>query len=62
MDIGDAGLFYLLFCTVYCRENRLKIKMTPYGEKFIIQLTELKLKIWRVIFLKKKKKKKKKKN
>ena len=26
---GDAGLFYLLFCTVYCNENRLKNSMTP---------------------------------
>ena len=26
---GDAGLFYLLFCTVYCNENRLKNNMTP---------------------------------
>ena len=30
MDTGDAGLFYLLFCTVYCSENRLKNNMTPY--------------------------------
>ena len=29
-DTGDAGLFYLLFCTVYCNENRLKYNMTPY--------------------------------
>ena len=29
-DTGDAGLFYLLFCTVYCNENRLKNNMTPY--------------------------------
>ena len=27
---GYAGLFYLLFCTVYCNENRLKNNMTPY--------------------------------
>ena len=36
MDTGDAGLFYLLFCTVYCNENRLKINMTPYGENLVI--------------------------
>ena len=30
MDTGDAGLFYLLFCTVYCIENRLINNMTPY--------------------------------
>ena len=29
-DSGDAGLFYLLFCTVYCNENRLKNNLTPY--------------------------------
>ena len=29
-DTGDAGLFYLLFCTVYCNENRLKNNMIPY--------------------------------
>ena len=29
-DTGDAGVFYLLFCTVYCNENRLKNNMTPY--------------------------------
>ena len=29
-DTRDAGLFYLLFCTVYCNENRLKNNMTPY--------------------------------
>ena len=29
-DTGDAGLFYLLFYTVYCNENRLKNNMTPY--------------------------------
>ena len=29
-DTGDAGLFYLLFCTIYCNENRLKNNMTPY--------------------------------
>ena len=30
MDTGDANLFYLLFCTVYCNENRLKNNMTSY--------------------------------
>ena len=45
-------LFYLLFCTVYCSGNRLKINITPYGESSIIQLTEFKLKIWRVGFFK----------
>ena len=29
-DTGYAGLFYLLFCTVYCNENRLNNNMTPY--------------------------------
>ena len=29
-DTRDAGQFYLLFCTVYCNENRLKNNMTPY--------------------------------
>ena len=29
-DTGDAGLFYLLFYTIYCNENRLKNNMTPY--------------------------------
>ena len=45
-------LLYLLFCTVYCSGNRLKINITPYGGNSIIQLTELKFKIWRVTFLK----------
>ena len=30
MDTGDAGLFYLLFCIVYCNQNRLKNNMTQY--------------------------------
>ena len=38
-------LFYLLFCTVYCSANRLKINITSYGESSIIQLIELKFKI-----------------
>ena len=29
-DTGDAGLFYLLFYTIFCNENRLKNNMTPY--------------------------------
>ena len=45
-------LFYLLFCTVYCSGNRLKFNITPYGECSVIQLSELKFKIWRVTFLK----------
>ena len=45
-------LFFLLFCTVYCSGNRLKINITPYGESSFIQLSELKFKFWRVTFLK----------
>ena len=29
-------LFSLLFCIVYCSENRLKINITPYGEIFLL--------------------------
>ena len=29
-DNGDAGLFYLLFYTVYCNANRLNNNMKPY--------------------------------
>ena len=49
-----AGMPSVLFafCTVYCRGNRLKINITPYGKSSIIQLTELKFKIWRVTFFK----------
>ena len=42
----------VVFCTVYCNGNRLKINITPHGESSIIQLTELKFKIWRVTFSK----------
>ena len=34
-DSGDAGLFYLFFCIVYCNENRLKNNMTPYEPRHV---------------------------
>ena len=49
--VAGMPLFYLLFYTVYCRRNRLKINITPYGKSYIIQLTELTFKILRVTFL-----------
>ena len=42
-------MFSLRFCIVYCNENRHKINLTPYGENFIILLTEIKFKIWSAI-------------
>ena len=45
-------LFYLLFYTVYCSGNRLKLNISPYGESSFIHLTELKFKFWRVTFFK----------
>ena len=49
-----AGMPSVLFafCTVYCNGNRLKINITPCGKSSIIQLTELKFRIWRVTFFK----------
>ena len=49
---GKPSVLFVFFCTVYCSGNRLKINITPYGESSIIQLNELKFKIWRVTFFK----------
>ena len=49
-----AGMTSILFALLYCLlqgKYRLKINITPYGESSIIQLTEIKFKIWRVTFL-----------
>ena len=45
--------FSLLFCIVYCRENRLKSNITPYGKNYLI--TEIKFKsgglhFWEVLY------------
>ena len=31
-------LLYLLFCIVYCGENRLEINNVPYGAAFLFNL------------------------
>ena len=37
------------FYIVYCKENRLPLNITPFGENlFITLLTEIKFEIWRV--------------
>ena len=46
------GQFSLLFCIVYCIENRLKINIPLMGKFFIILLTEINFKTLRVTFFK----------